>query len=29
MPFITEEIWQETSKTEYDRSILMTEIWPK
>lgn len=29
MPFITEEIWQELPKSEHDREILMTELWPE
>ncbi len=29
MPFITEEIWQELPKSENDRDILMTELWPE
>lgn len=28
MPFITEEIWQEIPKSENERKILMTELWP-
>ena len=29
MPFITEEIWQEIPKTESDRKLLLTELWPE
>lgn len=28
MPFVTEEIWQELRKSENERNILMTELWP-
>lgn len=29
MPFISEEIWQELPKSEHDREILMTALWPE
>ncbi len=29
MPFITEEIWQEIPKSEQERKLLMTELWPE
>ena len=29
MPFVTEEIWQSLKKTQSERDILMTELWPQ